>query len=234
MIRHLSLAGVALLAFAGSMALAQAPMDSETRDLIERLRPADQQTRGIRRPGADAGPATPPNAPILVPAAPEPSPAAPAPSFAAPAPTPATPAPAALPSVTSDPRPPTPVARDTTAPPGLSAVSITVNFATGSHAISPEAAQALAALGRALASPELTPFRFRIEGHTDTVGDAGLNMALSQRRAEAVRDYLTKGFPIAPFRLVAVGFGEGQLLVPTGDNAAEPRNRRVQVVNLGG
>lgn len=116
----------------------------------------------------------------------------------------------------------------------MAAISLTVNFATGSHALSPQAAAALAALGRALSSPELLPFRFRIEGHTDTVGDAAQNMVLSQRRAEAVRDYLVKGFPIAPFRLVAVGFGEDQLLVATPDTTAEPRNRRVQIVNLGG
>ncbi|UPY37360.1 OmpA family protein [Sediminicoccus sp. KRV36] len=126
------------------------------------------------------------------------------------------------------------MAKDTTAPPGAAAVSITVIFATGSQAITPQAGAALTALGRALISPELRPFRFRIEGHTDTVGDAGLNMALSQRRAESVRNYLLKAFPIAPSRLVAVGFGEDQLLVPTGDNTPEPRNRRVQVVNLGG
>lgn len=116
----------------------------------------------------------------------------------------------------------------------MAAVSITVNFATGSSTLSPQAAAALTALGRALASPDLLPSRFRIEGHTDSVGDAGQNMVLSQRRAEAVRDYLVKGFPIAPFRLVAVGFGEDQLLVATPDNTAEARNRRVQIVNLGG
>jgi outer membrane protein OmpA-like peptidoglycan-associated protein len=49
-----------------------------------------------------------------------------------------------------------------------------------------------------------------------------------------VREFLMSGFGIAPGRLVAVGLGEGQLLVTTGDNVNEPRNRRVQVVNLGG
>ena len=75
--------------------------------------------------------------------------------------------------------------------------------------------------------------RFRIEGHTDTVGDPGMNQALSERRAAAVRDMLVQQHGIAATRLDPVGFGESTLLVPTGDGRDEPRNRRVQVINLG-
>ena len=121
----------------------------------------------------------------------------------------------------------------TTAPAGTAAVSITVNFATGSATLTPQAAAALGDLGRALASVELAPFRFRIEGHTDTVGDGRLNLLLSQRRAESVRNFLTKRFGLAPGRLVATGLGESQPLVPTPDQTPEPSNRRVQVLNLG-
>jgi outer membrane protein OmpA-like peptidoglycan-associated protein len=130
--------------------------------------------------------------------------------------------------------PPPAVAAGTTAPAGLPAASVTVNFASGSYALSPQAIAGLAPLGRALASPELAGFRFRIEGHTDTMGDAASNMALSQRRAEAVRVLLVEGFGIAPARLTAIGLGEAQPLIRTGDERDEPRNRRVQVVNLGG
>ena len=236
MSRSILLAGAAMLGLATWPAFAQTPADTETRDLIERLRPTEQQTRGIRMPGTDSGTATPaPDAtPTLTPA-PTLIPAVPAPSVTAdPAPgaAPAMPPPTAFTPVA--PPPPPSVARDTTAPAGMAAVSITVNFASGSYALSPQAAASLNSLGRALASPDLRPFRFRIEGHTDSVGDAGLNMALSQRRAEAVRDFLLKSFPVAPSRLVAIGLGETQLLVPSGDNMDEPRNRRVQIVNLGG
>lgn len=235
MSRSILLAGAAVLGLATWPALAQTPADTETRDLIERLRPTEQQTRGIRMPGTDSGTATPaPDAtPTLTPA-PTLIPAVPAPSVTAdPAPGTA-PTPPPMATAPPAPMPPPSVARDTTAPAGMAAVSITVNFASGSHALSPQAAASLNALGRALASPDLRPFRFRIEGHTDSVGDAGLNMALSQRRAEAVRDFLLKSFPVAPSRLIAVGLGETQLLVPSGDNMDEPRNRRVQIVNLGG
>ncbi|MBR0674458.1 OmpA family protein, partial [Neoroseomonas soli] len=111
--------------------------------------------------------------------------------------------------------------------------SITVMFATGSAMLTPEAERALAPLGRALASQELAGYRFRIEGHTDTVGDAGVNQALSERRAAAVREYLVNKFRVSPQRLEAIGLGETQLLVPTPPQTPNARNRRVQVVNIG-
>jgi OmpA-OmpF porin, OOP family len=122
----------------------------------------------------------------------------------------------------------------TTAPPGVAAVSLTVTFATGSTRLTAEAERVLDSLGGALGSPQLAPYRFRIEGHTDTVGSRQLNQSLSERRAEAVRDHLVRAYGIAPSRLEAVGLGEQQLLVPTADETAEVRNRRVQILNLGG
>jgi OmpA-OmpF porin, OOP family len=112
-------------------------------------------------------------------------------------------------------------------------VNLTVFFPTGSARITPQAADALAALGRALNREELRPFRFRVEGHTDTEGDAWMNQLLSERRALAVREHLIEKFGISPRRLMAQGLGESRLLVPTPDNYPEPRNRRVQIVNLG-
>ncbi|CAH0262952.1 OmpA family protein [Roseomonas sp. CECT 9278] len=130
-----------------------------------------------------------------------------------------------------DPR--SPVQAGTTAPPDRPAVSLMITFATGSAQLTPQAEAVLGSLARALATPELAGSRFRIEGHTDTVGDAGLNQALSERRAAMVRDVLVQRYGIAATRLDPRGFGESTLLVPTGDGRAEPRNRRVQVVNLG-
>jgi OOP family OmpA-OmpF porin len=126
-----------------------------------------------------------------------------------------------------------PVQAATTAPPGRPAVSLMITFGTGSAQLSPQAEGVLASLARALATPALARSRFRIEGHTDTVGDPAMNQALSERRAAAVRDLLVQRHGIEALRLTPVGFGESTLLVPTGDERAEPRNRRVQVVNLG-
>ncbi|RYJ00667.1 MAG: OmpA family protein, partial [Acetobacteraceae bacterium] len=100
----------------------------------------------------------------------------------------------------------------TTAPAGVSAASISVRFATGSAELTPAAARSLDALGQALSSQQLTPYRFRIEGHTDTVGSAELNRSLSERRAMTVRDYLTGRYGVGADRLEAVGLGESQLL----------------------
>jgi outer membrane protein OmpA-like peptidoglycan-associated protein len=128
---------------------------------------------------------------------------------------------------------PPPTAEGTTAPPGVPAVAVTVNFATGSYVLSPAAARALAPLGEALASAALAPYRFRIEGHTDTVGSDAMNQTLSERRAAAVRQYLVQRYGVDPSRLEAVGLGETQPLIATPDNTADVRNRRVQVLNLG-
>lgn len=130
-----------------------------------------------------------------------------------------------------DPR--SPVQSGTTAPPDRPAVSLMITFATGSARLTAQAEAVVASLARALAAPELARSRFRIEGHTDTVGDAGMNQALSERRAAVVRDVLVQRYGVAAARLDPVGFGESTPLVRTGDERAEPRNRRVQVVNLG-
>ncbi len=129
---------------------------------------------------------------------------------------------------------PAPPLTDTTAPPGVAAVALTVTFATGAATLTPDAEAVLRNLGSALASPDLASYRFRVEGHTDTVGGQALNQALSERRAAAVRDWLIRHHGIDPRRLEAAGLGEQQLLVPTPDDTPEPRNRRVQVLNLGG
>ena len=113
-------------------------------------------------------------------------------------------------------------------------VSLTVEFATDSTELTPQARQTLDQLGRALSSQDLAKYRFRIEGHTDTVGSPGYNRALSQRRANAVAAYLEANFSVASKRLQPIGLGEQGLLVPTPPQTANAQNRRVKVVNLGG
>jgi OOP family OmpA-OmpF porin len=126
-------------------------------------------------------------------------------------------------------------ATPTTAPPSAApAVSLTVEFATGSDELTPQARATLDALGKALSSADLANYRFRIEGHTDTVGSPAYNQALSQRRAEAVARYLEKSFGVASARLEPVGMGEQGLLVQTPPQTPNAQNRRVKVVNLGG
>jgi outer membrane protein OmpA-like peptidoglycan-associated protein len=71
--------------------------------------------------------------------------------------------------------------------------------------------------------------RITATGHTDTMGAPRYNMALSIRRANAVRDVLVReGIPASA--IVVIGRGETQLMVPTPDQTKEPRNRRVEIV----
>ena len=112
-------------------------------------------------------------------------------------------------------------------------VSLNILFASGSADLTPQAEQALDELGRALSATQLASYRFRIEGHTDTVGSREMNQALSERRATTVVGYLEGKFNIAASRLQAVGMGEEGLRIPTPDQTPEARNRRVLVVNIG-
>ena len=127
------------------------------------------------------------------------------------------------PGAPSQPQPPAP------AP----AISLSVQFATGSAELTPQAIHTLDNLGKALSYPTLVGYRFRIEGHTDTVGTRQYNKALSDRRAATVVDYLINNFRVDRGRVQAVGMGEDDLLIPTPDQTPEPRNRRVLVVNIG-
>jgi outer membrane protein OmpA-like peptidoglycan-associated protein len=71
--------------------------------------------------------------------------------------------------------------------------------------------------------------RITATGHTDTSGPEAYNMALSLRRANAVKDALVRdGVPAQA--ITVIGRGESQPLVPTGDGVREPQNRRVEIV----
>jgi outer membrane protein OmpA-like peptidoglycan-associated protein len=156
---------------------------------------------------------------------------------------PAKPAPgAALPGTTGSAAPPTSAAPPA-AQPGATAsaaavalppsITLYVLFNTGSAELTPSGIETLDRLGQALSSSALASYRFRIEGHTDTVGTDGYNMELSQQRAAAVSAYLEKKFGLQAARLEVVGVGTKNLIVATPPQTPEPRNRGVKVVNLG-
>jgi outer membrane protein OmpA-like peptidoglycan-associated protein len=111
--------------------------------------------------------------------------------------------------------------------------NLTVDFASGSATLTPRAMTTLDQLGKALTSPQLAAYNFKIAGHTDTVGDSATNQTLSEQRAESVKSYLETKFRVSDTRLQAVGMGESDPLVPTPPNTPNQQNRRVQIVNLG-
>ena len=107
-----------------------------------------------------------------------------------------------------------------------SARSYLLYFAAGSDELAPESAATLADLRR---DAERRPApEIRVIGHTDTVGGAADNEALSARRAQAIADQLA-AWGVHAVTLESTGRGENELLVPTADNVDEPRNRRVEV-----
>lgn len=69
-----------------------------------------------------------------------------------------------------------------------------------------------------------------IEGHTDSFGGDEANMQLSQRRADAVRQYLLANMQINPGRIDAVGHGETQPVASNETEEGRARNRRIDVV----
>jgi OOP family OmpA-OmpF porin len=101
-----------------------------------------------------------------------------------------------------------------------------VNFRFQSDELTPES--------RALMPQILAVVRERslatvvVTGHTDTMGAARVNHALGLKRAAAVRNQLIKA-GLDASRIEVTSLGETDPLVPTKDEIAEPRNRRVDI-----
>lgn len=108
-------------------------------------------------------------------------------------------------------------------------VNIRVAFGPGSAVLSSAAQAEVRAFAQALQRPQLSTMRFQIEGHTDSSGSRATNISLSQRRAQAVADYLTSQ-GVAPSRLQVRGYGPDRPL--PGRGAAARENRRVEAVRI--
>ena len=106
-----------------------------------------------------------------------------------------------------------------------------INFKTGSAEITRNSNVVLDKVVQVLT--DYPDVRIEISGHTDNVGKPEFNRELSQKRADAVKQYLiNKG--IKPERLTAVGFG---LEKPIADNktaAGKAKNRRTEFRLLSG
>ena len=105
-------------------------------------------------------------------------------------------------------------------------LSFILYFLEGRDELTPDSRQLLGRIVDEIArrpAPEIV-----VIGHTDRVGAVPFNDALSLRRAERVRDELVKVGIVAE-RIRVEGRGEREPLVPTADEVAEPRNRRVEI-----
>jgi outer membrane protein OmpA-like peptidoglycan-associated protein len=106
-----------------------------------------------------------------------------------------------------------------------------ISFDFNSAELTPEARLTLDNLAAAMSDPALQKFRFKLIGHTDSVGGAAFNLSLSLLRAQSAKLYLIKQHHIDGSRLQVEGKGFSELADSAHPDSAV--NRRVQVTNLG-
>jgi outer membrane protein OmpA-like peptidoglycan-associated protein len=104
-----------------------------------------------------------------------------------------------------------------------------VNFDTAKATIRPESFPRLDTVVEFMAHKKSA--RIEISGHTDNVGDARANKTLSEKRAQACRNYIvSKG--IDKKRLDAVGFGDEHPIAPNDTEEGRQKNRRIEAKEL--
>lgn len=101
-----------------------------------------------------------------------------------------------------------------------------VYFDYDSYVVKPEFQSLIAANARVIKSQ--AGIKVQIEGHTDERGGREYNLALGQKRAEAVRDALSI-LGVSSSQLEAVSFGKEKPAVPGADEASYAKNRRAEI-----
>jgi len=103
-----------------------------------------------------------------------------------------------------------------------------VNFKFDSAEILPDSYTLLNNYGQAFSLSPLNTATFAIEGHTDSQGKEDYNLKLSQRRAEAVRNYLVSRYPTTTNRLRVEAYGESKPNASNDTEEGRASNRRVE------
>jgi len=103
----------------------------------------------------------------------------------------------------------------------------TIRFESGRSNLDPDSAGLLDRLVEiALRCPTAN---IEVAGHTDADGDTATNQTLSEKRAQAVVDYLVKpGLPASRFS--AIGYGSTQPVAANDTDEGKARNRRIEFV----
>jgi len=109
--------------------------------------------------------------------------------------------------------------------PDAGPASFRLQFRINSARLDPKTIPFLDTIGELLHREELKGYSFVVEGHTDASGSEVYNRDLSQRRAEAVRNYLVEKHGIEGQRLAIRGLGESRPM--NGTNPYDAVNRRV-------
>lgn len=105
-------------------------------------------------------------------------------------------------------------------------VSMLFYFEEGSSQLVPESKNQIGSLIELIKKEE--PCIVDIIGHSDTAGAAQSNYELALNRAQALKLFLEENHVVMK-QVTVQSFGESDPLIPTGDDVAEPKNRRVEV-----
>ncbi len=102
-------------------------------------------------------------------------------------------------------------------------------FDTGKATLQPSSESTLSEIVKLM--QDNADLKLRVEGHTDNVGGTAANQALSQKRAETVKNWLVS-HGIAEDRLVAKGFGDTEPVADNSTDEGKSKNRRVELAKL--
>lgn len=108
-----------------------------------------------------------------------------------------------------------------------SIADVSVTFGFDKSALTPSDKKTLDDFAASLADKRA--YILAVTGGTDAIGDANYNYALSQRRADAVVNYLSKQYGIAPHKFYLIGIGKDQQVASDKTAAGRAKNRRVEV-----
>lgn len=118
------------------------------------------------------------------------------------------------------------VSEDEVVQPGDHFIANNLNFKFNSTELESDSKQVLDELVEHL---KQAPFRkLVIEGHTDSVGRASYNQALSEFRSQAIRKRLIDDYGLAPNQIAAVGYGASRPIADNGNYQGRLKNRRVE------
>lgn len=110
----------------------------------------------------------------------------------------------------------------------LPSIDLEILFEYNSASIQPNQLPSLISLSQDLSKIDFTRAQLIVMGHTDGVGSAGYNRALSHRRAQAVAQFLSEAADIPIYRIKTSGMGFDYLKTPFDPENAV--NRRVQIL----
>ncbi len=102
-------------------------------------------------------------------------------------------------------------------------------FDTGKATLQPSSESTLSEIAKLM--QDNVDLKLRVEGHTDNVGAAAANQALSEKRAQAVKAWLVN-HGVATDRLIAKGFGDTKPVEDNSTDEGRAKNRRVELAKL--